>query len=265
MKIYLDIFFLVNVGMNFCVFVMESFFQKRRIHLFRLLGTSVLGGVFITIFLISGIHRYRLLSFLAYGAGSAVLVRLAFGRTTVHTWGRNFILYYFTSFLLSGVLQYIQSIIGKQGSLLLILSGTGAALYLLYYFLPSFRKYEDRTALYIPVRLWYKGRRIQGKGLLDTGNQLTEPFSGKPVVISGRDFVTPLFDKEAPLFRTIPFHAIGTEHGTLQVFQAECLEIRAADGLWRQTEEPWVAIYNNQVSADGEYEMILHPDLVQRI
>lgn len=263
MKIYLDIFFLVNVAMNFSVFVMESFFQKKRIHLFRLAGTSALGGFLVTLFLISGIHRYRLLSLLVYAAGSAVLVRIAFGRTTVRTWGRNFILYYFTSFLLSGVLQYIQSIMRRQGSLLLILSGTGALLYLLYHFLPSIRRYEDKKVLYIPIRLWYKGRKIQGNGLLDTGNHLIEPFSGKPVVISGLDFVTPLFDREAPLFRTIPFHAIGTEHGTLQAFQAECLETRTADGTWRRIEEPWIAIYNNQISVDEEYEMILHPDLVQ--
>lgn len=36
MKIYLDVFFLVNTGMNFSVLVMESFFQKNRIRLLQI-------------------------------------------------------------------------------------------------------------------------------------------------------------------------------------------------------------------------------------
>ncbi len=262
MKIYLDVFFLVNSAVNFSVLVMESFFQKKRIHLIRLLGAAALGGVLVTLFLISGIHRYRLLSFLVYGAGSAGLVRFAFGRTTVRIWGRNFILFYITSFLLSGVLHYIQSITRQQGNLILILSGTGAVLYAVYRFLPAIRRSERRKALYLPVCLQHGGKKVRGSGLLDTGNHLKEPFSGKPVVISGPDFVTPLFAGEEPLFRYIPFHAIGTECGTLRAFQAECLELRGEDGIWSRIERPWIAIDDNPVSADGEYELILHPDLV---
>ena len=262
MKIYLDVFFLVNTGMNFSVLVMESFFQKNRIRLLRLLGAAALGGFLVTLFVISGIHRFRLPSLLVYAAGSAGLVRFAFGRTTVRTWGRNFILFYVTSFLFSGVLQYIQSVTRQQGNLILILSGTGAVLYAVYRFLPALRRGERKKALYLPVRLQHGGKKVQGSGLLDTGNHLTEPFSGRPVAISGMDFVTPLFAGEEPLFRYIPYHAIGTEHGTLRAFQAECLELRGEDGMWSRIERPWIAINDNPVSADGEYEIILHPDLV---
>lgn len=265
MKIYLDVFFLVNTGMNFAVLVMGSFLQKRRIRLIRLLSASAMGGLLAVLFLVSGVHRHRILSLAVYGGGCAVLVRAAFGKTTVRTWLRNFVLYYISSFLLSGLLQYVQSALGLQGSLGLILLGTGGALYLLYRLLPSMRRYEDRKAVYIPVRLWHGGKRVQGQGLLDTGNHLKEPFSGQPVIIGGSDFVTPLFDREAPLFRYIPFHAIGTDSGMLRAFQAEYMELQWEDGSWERKEKPWVAIYNSNVSADGEYEMILPPDIVDHL
>lgn len=265
MKIYLDVFFLVNAGMNFSVFMMESFFQKRRIRLLRLLGSSALGAFFATLFLISGIHRYLMLSVLIYAAVSAILVRIAFGKTTVRTFTGNFILYYAASFVLSGVLQYLQGVLGIQGSMVLILAGTGGVLYLLYRFLPSLKKQTERNAAYIPVRLWYGGANVQGRGFLDTGNQLSEPFSGEPVIIGDLDFVIPLFKKEEPVFRYIPYHAIGTEHGTLRAFQAEYLELQRDGRVWEKRERPWVALYENPVSADGEYEMILHPELAQQI
>ena len=265
MKVYLDVFFLVNTGMNFAVFMIESFFQERRIRLIRILGVSALGAVLATLFLVTGIHQHRILSVFLYAAGSAILVRLAFGKTTVRAFVRNFVLYYVTSFVLSGILQYLQSVMGGQGGMAFLLPGTGGALYLLYRLLPFIRKYERRNAAYIQVRLWYQGRNIQGTGLLDTGNQLTEPFSGEPVIIGDLNFVTPLFGKEAPLFRYIPYHAIGTEHGTIRAFQAEYLELQRDDRVWERKEKPWVALYENPVSADGEYELILHPELAQKI
>lgn len=265
MKIYLDVFFLVNAGMNFAVFMAEGLFQGRRVNLPRILAASVLGALLAVLFLISGIHRYRILSVLLYAAGSAMLVRLAFGKTTVRAFGMNFFLYYAASFVLSGILQYVQGILGGQGKLVFLLLGTGGALCLLHRLLPFIKRYGRRNASYIQVRLWYQGRSIRGRGLLDTGNQLTEPFSGEPVVIGSLDFVTPLFGKKTPLFRYIPYHAIGTEHGTLRVFQAECLELQGDGRIWEKREKPWVAVYDNPVSADGEYQMILHPDLAQQI
>lgn len=265
MKIYLDIFFLVNTAVNFVVLMAESFFQKRRIRLIRLLAASLLGGFLAIVFLVSGIHKYIVLSAVLYGAGCAVLVRTAFGKTTVRSWMKNFVLYYLSSFFLSGILQYLQGVFRIQGCLFFVLLVSGGCLYLLYRFLPYIRKYEERDAAYIPVRLSHRGKKVQGKGLLDTGNHLTEPFSGEPVIIGEMDFISPLFEREIPLFRYIPFHAIGTESGTLRAFQAEYLEMQSADGIWKRKDKPWIAIYENRISADGEYEMILHPDIVDHL
>lgn len=99
---------------------------------------------------------------------------------------------------------------------------------------------------------------------MDTGNHLTEPFSRQPVIIGGRDFLTPLFSQEEPVFRYIPYHSIGTESGMIPAFQAECLELEE-NGRWQRLEKPWIAIYDSYVSADGEYELILHPDMIMNL
>jgi stage II sporulation protein GA (sporulation sigma-E factor processing peptidase) len=61
--------------------------------------------------------------------------------------------------------------------------------------------------------------------------------------------------------RIIPFHSIGKKSGLLQAFQAETLEVESG-GVWKSVEKPWVAVCDECVSVDGEYEVILHPGML---
>ena len=66
---------------------------------------------------------------------------------------------------------------------------------------------------------------------------------------------------EKPVMRIIPFHSIGKESGLLHAFQAESLEVEK-EGHWERISKPWVAVCDKYVSVDGEYEVILHPDML---
>ncbi|MCH5264348.1 MAG: sigma-E processing peptidase SpoIIGA [Lachnospiraceae bacterium] len=262
MKIYLDMFFLVNWGMNFVVLMIESFFQSRRIRLWHILSAAAAGAVLSTVFLISGLHRYWFLGLPFYALGSAGIVRLAFGRTTPGAYVRNMVVFYLSAFLLAGLLVQLQSVLGIQGESVLLLAGAGTALVLVYRLVPFGRRWQERERQYFPICLSYGGRRMQGNGLMDTGNHLTEPFSHRPVAIGGKEFVRKLLDAgDTPVFRYIPYHSVGTESGMLPAFQAEALDVKEG-GKWRRQEKPWIAISDSYVSADGEYELILHPDML---
>ena len=49
--------------------------------------------------------------------------------------------------------------------------------------------------------------------------------------------------------------------GMLCAFRAQRLEIECR-GDWQFVEDAWVAVCEECVSVDGEYEMILHPDML---
>lgn len=260
MKIYLDIFFLINTGLNFSVFMLESFFQNKQIKVIRLLLASLSGALAALFYLWIGIRRNYWLTIPFFLVVSAILVRIAFGKTTLRGWIRNVIIYYISAFILSGLLQYFQSAFPVQGSTVFVLAGTGIVLYVAYRLVPSGRKTWNYQKNMVSVSLTYGGKKIQGKGLIDTGNRLQEPFSHEPVMVGSKLFIQDLLELKKPVFRYIPYHTVGKETGMIPAFRADVLEIMN-QGDKREILEPWIAVNDSYVSADGEYELILNPDI----
>ena len=104
---------------------------------------------------------------------------------------------------------------------------------------------------------------MTGNALWDTGNRLQEPFTGEPVMLGEQKLLSHLWKRgEEPVLRVIPFHSVGKETGLLRVFQADYAEVEK-EKQWYRVDNPWVAICEHYLSADGEYEMILHPEMLQ--
>ena len=112
------------------------------------------------------------------------------------------------------------------------------------------------------VEVAQQGRKLTLKALLDTGNGLREPISGRPVSIIERDVYDTLCHQTIQeRYRVIPYHSIGKEHGILQGTEVDELII------WRE-DEPYVqkkaviALYEGKLSGNGSYQMILHTGLL---
>jgi len=223
--------------------------------------TAVLGAIAAILFLISGIHRFWWLSIPIYVIGSGILVRFAFGKTTISAWLKNVILYYVSSFLLSGLLTHMQQALGGgQGNSIFLLGSVGTALWFFYRLAPVGRRWQQNSRQYATFHLAYGEEILSGKGLVDTGNHLKDPFSGQPVSVGEKQFLSKLIEKNPPVYRYIPYHSIGNKNGMIPAFQASYIEIKQEDG-WHRIEKPWIAINNEIISADGEYELILQPDI----
>ncbi|MCH5252016.1 MAG: sigma-E processing peptidase SpoIIGA [Lachnospiraceae bacterium] len=266
MKVYLDIFFLVNMGMNFVVLMFAGFFQKRKIRLGRLIAAAAAGAVLSVGLLVFHVHRQLLLLILLYLVGSAGILRIAFGKTTKRAMLWNLLMFYVSAFILAGILLSIQNLPFARGNTFVLLFGAGAVLFFCYRLLPLKRQMEKKTEQYYVVRLYHDGEQICGIGFLDTGNQLREPFSQKPVLIGEKDFFLPVLKGEKEvIFRYIPFHSLGKDTGMIPAFQSDYIEIKGKDGVWHRWDKPWIALYDSYISVDGEYEIILHPDMLMNL
>lgn len=262
MKIYLDIFFLLNMGMNFVIFMIESFFVQSRVRVRRLLVASVMGAAIACVMIVLGIHRFLPLLIILYLAVSIFLVRLAFGKTTPGTLVRNIMLFYIVAFLLGGLLVQLQKVFQLPMTGVTVLAVASLMLLFLRWLLPKIQRRQEKISRYYRVRLHYAGNRIEGNALLDTGNCLYDPISHQPVLLGDVMFLNTLLKKKKePVMRMIPFHSVGKESGLLRAFQAESLEIES-EGGWKCIDKPWVAVCDKYVSVDGEYEIILHPDML---
>ena len=108
--------------------------------------------------------------------------------------------------------------------------------------------------------LFWEGRRVTLTALIDTGNSLTDPFTGDPVSILERAAAEELFQGRMPdALRYIPYRSVGRKAGVLPAVRLEKLCIYERGPRW--ITGPLVGISGDAVSSDGTYRMLIHPDL----
>lgn len=99
--------------------------------------------------------------------------------------------------------------------------------------------------------------------LCDSGNLLTEPFSGLPVIVARRNSLGNAIPQGFPQsggrnFRVIPYSAVGGE-GLLCAFRPECVEISM--GRFRRNVDCYIAV-SDELDA-SEYDGIINPKIYQ--
>ena len=99
--------------------------------------------------------------------------------------------------------------------------------------------------------------------MYDTGNLLTEPFSGLPVIVARRNALGGVIPKGFPTeqsngnLRVIPYSALGGE-GLLCAFRPQSVELRV--GRRRNSVECYVAVSD---TLESEYDGIINPKILE--
>ena len=127
----------------------------------------------------------------------------------------------------------------------------------------------------LPAVLTLEGRRVAVNALVDTGNTLTDPVPGRPVMVAEGSRLSPLLPGERVLdekalrdpvgtlerlsrggrgrrFRLLPYQAVGVECGTLRARRLDDARVGAEDygGIL-------VALSPNPVSDGGGYSALI--------
>ena len=127
----------------------------------------------------------------------------------------------------------------------------------------------------LPAVLILEGRRVAVNALVDTGNTLTDPVTGRPVMVAEGSLLSPLLPGERVLdekalrdpvgtlerlsrggrgrrFRLLPYQAVGVECGMLLALRLDDARVGAEDygGIL-------VALSPNPVSDGGGYSALI--------
>ena len=105
--------------------------------------------------------------------------------------------------------------------------------------------------------------------MIDTGNYLKEPVSGKPVVLIAKGAAKNLGDFGSPgspkspentksreRYRLIPFHSVGNRNGMLEGIRTDCIYFRG-----NQIKNAVIAFYDGNFE---ESDIILGRDFLDR-
>ncbi|MCD7717551.1 MAG: sigma-E processing peptidase SpoIIGA [Lachnospiraceae bacterium] len=99
-------------------------------------------------------------------------------------------------------------------------------------------------------------------GFVDTGNQLTEPVTGRPVSIAEETVLEELLGEgweERQGFCLIPYHTLGESDGWMRAVVFD--EMRVVTRLGSKSfQRPLLALYEGELSKKETCQMILHPE-----
>jgi len=298
MIVYAEYVFLENFIMNYIILSLTGKFAKHPTKRTKIILGSSLGALYAFIIFFPSLHflfsilmklacsmliivvsftPYRFKDFFR-SMGIFYLITLVFG-------GAGFALFYFTNFtgIVSNGIFYMGNISIKN---IFISCGVG---YILIQFCWGYiQKQLTKEKVLLDIGIEINGKRVDIKGMVDTGNSLTDPISKYPVIIVEYNAIKNLFPNEIKdfflnnqifnfdqvieqlsgsswitRFRIIPFQALGTENGMLVGFRPDnVLVYNDEDKENRDIKEIIVAIYHKKLSKTGDYMALLHPDII---
>lgn len=113
------------------------------------------------------------------------------------------------------------------------------------------------------ITLADQGDRCVLTGLIDTGNHLTEPMTGRPVSIVDWQEAEKLerfrhILREKNGYLLIPYRAVGTEKGWMMGMVIDAMYVRYK-GKEIRIVHPVLAVSREKLSRDGRYQIILNP------
>lgn len=121
-------------------------------------------------------------------------------------------------------------------------------------------RWRRRSLSSLPARveIFHQGRRTVLNACIDTGNRLTEPLSGQPVLIANARHLRNVLPETG--FRSIAYGSVGGA-GTLCCFRPDRIYIDTRSHR-RRAPETWIAVYPDrlpgcvQALAPAEYVLL---------
>ena len=256
-ELYVDILFLVNFMMDYILLlIVKRMLKCTATHGNIFLG-AIIGSLFTCLIVILPIP-YAFVKFVLFHMFvNTCMIRVGLKIKTIRAFLKAFIMLYVGGFLLGGIMEYFRQYV-RIGSLFFLVAIVSYYMVLGVWKFISYLHRWNQTH-YI-VDLYLNDQMYQVRGLIDTGNGLRDPISGHPVSVLEQKMARELLEKKAEKnFRYVPYRTIGKAEGVLPVFRVDRMCIHRDTDWW--VEGPLIGISEEKVSAEGEYEMILNPNL----
>jgi len=281
--VYLDVMFAVNLVMDYFILWTTGKLVGGQISRKRITAAAVLGALYSIGAVIPHLSfmysvPYKLLF-------SGLMVIISFWPSSWREFLRFWAWFYGVGFAMAGAVLGLSYLfqgtpVGEPGFSYAYLSGgVICALLLGFYGDRMMRERIVPQVMRCPVRVRLGTTWIEGQGFVDTGNNLVDPLSNKPVIIAEQELLDqglPDDVKEAlsaakegdDLFeslartswasrlRLIPFTSIGKKHGLLVGLRSDEIAVEAGN---RRVSLPGVIVglYQEKLSPEGKFQMLL--------
>lgn len=306
MVVYLDVILLLNFAIDTLLLYFTAYFRKERLVWWRVLLAAAFGSTYIAFFFLPAFAgMYQWMVKLLF---SVWMLWIAFGFRRILSFLQTLCLFYFVAFVFGGgvfALAFMTSSrneivngilhthndgfgLGTKPTLLVVAFGFMIVFFLSrrsYQAIQEPRRMEQFLA---DVVVTLEGETILCRGLIDTGNQLYEPFSRVPVMLMEMElfrhllpeplihFLTQTEDKMLQIneffhqlppewqtrLRVIPYRSVSRGMDVLVALKPDRLLLNCG-GKRTETSSVLIGLNPIPLSADQRYQAIIHPALVE--
>lgn len=257
-NIYADVIIANNFTIDFMLLITVKKMMKLETRKGGIFLASMAGAVYALAVTIFPFPVFFLQSIVTYCAASALMVALAFKIRGVRTLLRAVSGLYLASVMTAGLLELFRAG-GFFTSAYLYVAAVMMSLAVTLRLWRTVSEGKAAESHLYHVGIEYKGKKAVFTGFLDTGNRLTEPYTGNPVSVISTDCCRELFGSvNAVIF--VPFRSVGRNSGILPAIRADRMEI-IKDGHKKIIEKPYIAISEEKLSKNDTYQILLNEKL----
>ena len=297
LEIYIDILFLINFVMNYLLLSVEKRILKWNTKRIRIIMASSLGAVATCIFAILPSLYGEVKFLISYIVICALMIRISFRVQKIRDLIRGVVVLYLITYCVGGVVSSLyyqretffyyadalkENLFGEMDFLYLVVSVLIATICILI--IVRFLRHQRQMSKEI-YEVWLTRNQVcvHTMGLVDTGNCLFDPITGKPVIVVEMSLLEEALEpslyndlktivkfedssyhinsENATKIRLIPFQSIGKKRGILPAIILDEVEIRK-DTQFLCSKKVIAALYDDMLSQTKEYQVILHKSLL---
>lgn len=245
MKMYIDLFFIFNVIMDYIIIMSTSILLKRRTNHIRMILSSLIGGI-------SSLVLFTSLNKIVIEIVSIVImVLISFGYKGIRYLINNILYMYVLSTLLGGII-YLFNIKVSNSMFLTYLIIIVISIEIMILYIKENKKMRSIYNNYYKVDIYFKDRKkLSLIGFVDTGNNLYDPYKKRPVIIVHNKYIKE--DK----YILVPYHTING-NGLLKCIKPDIIFI---DGIGYKGN---VLIgFSDSFNFGDGVDVILHKDIMK--
>lgn len=268
MIVYAEFVFLICLIMNTLIFWVSSKINELKVSIFRVILGGLISALLATI-LIAFSSLGHIYNFIIAILILIVGLLVVFGKIKIKKFMYIIFFTHITAFSSAGIALFLRNFIYTNDlmfDILLTNLVTIVVASICIYIVCKYR-YSLRHS-FCSVKIFFDGKTVEIKTLIDTGNLLIDPMSKKPVIIAELSSISILIRHEenpntlklSDELIAIPFQSIG-EIGYMAGFNPDKVLIKDENDCFYEVNEVVIGISKLKLSPKGDYQGLINPSL----
>lgn len=297
MYVYAEYILIENIIINFIILYVTKMVTRTKTSKLRLFIASLVGSIYTLVVFFPSLQFMG--KFIIKFSISILMIIIALNPERFNFFLKQISSFYMVSFVFAGTVIGIFYILNNNFILTrfsftdsyelikFLTIGIALAIILIRYILKYHKTKMDKENFLTNVSISLNNKSVNLITLIDTGNSLKEPISQKPVIIAEYNALKSILPKSLEKIylekkeldlnsitkimeniedkiglRLIPFKSLGSDNGILIGFKPDSINVYLDNETKKIKDEIIVAIYNDKLAQDEQYNGLLHPEIL---